>query len=542
MQRVPITHRPRPRKNAADKSYNRRRLKEIMGILARYDITHGLTPEKLRKIIEELGPTFVKLGQVISMRQDILPVEYCEELTKLRTDVNPMDFGEVEAVITEEYGKPLSDVFLEIDSRPLGSASIAQVHRAVLKDGSDVVVKVQRPGIREIMGRDIALLERASSLLKLAGGTGNAIDFKMVLEEMWFTAQQEMDFMMEANNMDKFAELNEGIAYIASPKINHMYTTSKVLVMEYISGIQIDDIDALKIAGYDLKEISQKLAENYIKQIIDDGFFQADPHPGNLYIRDGKIVWIDLGMMGTLTNRDKELFRQAIAAVASQNVAQMKEVVLALAVHTGHINHTRLYSDLNDILKEYGTQDFAELNIGDILQDLMRVCNDNGLSMPKGVTMLARGAITLEGVLTILDPQTNIIKIMVSHMSRERLDNFDMKRKTMELVRDSYRAGKSLLALPTELLDLCRMTIKGETKINLDFTGSEEPLSRLDQMINKLVICIITAALLIGSSFISTTDMTPKILGIPALGVLGYLASMVLGLNLVYRIHKEKKS
>ncbi len=348
--------------------------------------------------------------------------------------------------------------------------------------------------------------------------------------------------MMEANNMDKFAELNEGIAYIASPKINHMYTTSKVLVMEYISGIQIDDIDALKIAGYDLKEISQKLAENYIKQIIDDGFFQADPHPGNLYIRDGKIVWIDLGMMGTLTNRDKELFRQAIAAVASQNVAQMKEVVLALAVHTGHINHTRLYSDLNDILKEYGTQDFAELNIGDILQDLMRVCNDNGLSMPKGVTMLARGAITLEGVLTILDPQTNIIKIMVSHMSRERLDNFDMKRKTMELVRDSYRAGKSLLALPTELLDLCRMTIKGETKINLDFTGSEEPLSRLDQMINKLVICIITAALLIGSSFISTTDMTPKILGIPALGVLGYLASMVLGLNLVYRIHKEKKS
>lgn len=165
-----------------------------MAILAKYDIVKGITPVKLRLIIEDLGPTFVKLGQVLSMRQDILPAEYCHELTKLRTEVRPMDFEEVVTVIEEEYGKPLNEIFTFLDRTPLGSASIAQVHRAELKDGSSVVVKVQRPGIKDTMARDIALLERAATLLKIAGGTGNAIDFKMVLDEMWFTAQQEMDF------------------------------------------------------------------------------------------------------------------------------------------------------------------------------------------------------------------------------------------------------------------------------------------------------------------------------------------------------------
>lgn len=540
MQRAQTTSK-HSKKGGADKEYNRRRLKEIMGILARNDITHGITPEKLRKIIEELGPTFVKLGQVLSMRQDILPEAYCEELTKLRTDVNPMPFEEVERVIFEEYGKPLNTVFKTIDSVPLGSASIAQVHRAVLKDGSEVVVKVQRPGIKEIMGRDIALLERASTLLKIAGGTGNAIDFKMVLEEMWFTAQQEMDFMMEARNADAFAELNQDIAYIKSPQIKHQYTTSKILVMEYISGIAIDNIRQLKQEGYDLNEIGQKLAENYIKQVIDDGFFHADPHPGNLYIHGGKIAWIDLGMMGTLSSRDQDLFKRAIEAIATQNVIEMKEVILSLAVHTGRINHARLYTDISDLLNEYGTRDLKDLNIGEIMQNLLQVANNHSLSMPKGVTMLARGVITLEGVLAMLAPDINIVQIMVGHMSKERFTDFNPKRETLELARDGYRAGRSLLELPPLLSDLFKMTVKGETKINLELTGSEEPLKRLDQMINKLVICIITAALLIGSSFISTTNMTPKILGIPALGVLGYMVAVILSLNLIYSIHKQKK-
>lgn len=527
---------------AESRSDNRHRLREIMVILAKNDITHGITPEKIRKIIEELGPTFVKLGQVLSMRQDILPAEYCAELRKLQTEVAPMDFQEVLRVIESEYGKSVSDVFLSIDEKPLGSASIAQVHKAVLKNGNDVVVKVQRPGIRETMSRDIALLDRAATLLKIAGGTGNAIDFRMIFDEMWFTAQQEMDFLIEAHNADEFREYNTGIAYVTSPKIDHKNTTSKVLVMEYIDGIDIADTETLRVQGYDLKEIADKLAENYIKQVVDDGFFHADPHPGNIRIRGGQIAWIDLGMMGVLSNRDKELFRQAVEAIATRDIEEMKTVLLTLGVHTAKINHARLYADIDDLFNNYGTMDLSEMNIGEMMEALLLLANTHQISMPKGVTMLSRGVITIESVLTKLSPDTNIIQIMANHMKTDRLENMDPEEMLKIFGREILQAGKSTMGIPTQLFDLLKMTVKGQTKVNLELTGSEEPLSKIDQMINKLVTCIITAALLIGSSFISTTNMTPKILGIPALGVLGYLVALVLGGTLIYNIHFSKRN
>lgn len=526
---------------ARTREYNRQRLREIMAILAKYDIVKGLTPVKLRQIIEDLGPTFVKLGQVLSMRQDILPADYCKELTKLRADVRAMPFEEVVLVIEEEYGKPLNEIFKYLCPKPLGAASIAQVHEAQLKNGDPVVIKVQRPGIKDTMGRDIALLERASTLLKIAGGTGNAIDFKMVLEEMWFTAQQEMDFLMEAHNADEFRELNRDVAYVTSPLIHHKHTTSKVLVMEYIAGFEIDNKKGLLDAGYSLEEIALKLAENYIKQIIDDGFFHADPHPGNIRVRDGKIVWIDLGMMGTLSLRDKDLFKQAVEAMATGSVEDMKNVVLTLGIHSGHINHAKLYSDIDNMLDEYGTVDLGNMNIGSMLEDLLQLANDHHIAMPKGVTLLARGSLTLEGVLTMLAPKINIVQIMINHMASERLKNLDPKKEVLELGREIYQASKSTLGIPNQVLDLLKMTVKGQAKINLEITGSEEPLDRIDQMVNKIVKCIIAAALLIGSSFISTTNMQPKLMGIPALGFIGYFVAVILGANLIYSIHKKKK-
>lgn len=540
-QNNPLNHENEPSGAHDTKEYNRQRLREIMAILAKYDIVKGITPVKLRLIIEDLGPTFVKLGQVLSMRQDILPAEYCHELTKLRTEVRPMDFEEVVTVIEEEYGKPLNEIFTFLDRTPLGSASIAQVHQAELKDGSSVVVKVQRPGIKDTMARDIALLERAATLLKIAGGTGNAIDFKMVLDEMWFTAQQEMDFLIEAHNADEFYELNKDIVYVTSPIIYHKHTTSKVLVMEYIAGEEIDQTDRLKELGYDLDEIALKLSENYIKQVIDDGFFHADPHPGNIRIRDGQIVWIDLGMMGTLSSKDKDLFKQAVEAMATGDVDGMKNVVLSLGVHTGRINHAKLYSDIDNMMDEYGTMDLGTMNIGTMMEDLLQLANNHHIAMPKGVTMLARGSLTIEGVLSMLAPETNVVQIMINHMSAERLENLDPKREALELGRELYGAAKSTLSLPGQALDLLRMTVKGQTKINLEITGSEEPLNTIDQMVNKIVKCIIAAALLIGSSFISTTNMEPKLLGIPALGTIGYIVALVLGANLIYSIHKKKK-
>lgn len=526
------------------RGYRSHRLREIMAILSKHEITKGLTPVKLRLIIEDLGPTFVKLGQILSMRQDILPVEYCSELEKLRSDVAPMPFSVVKREVEAAYGQKLREVFQEFDEVPLGSASIAQVHRAVLTTGEEVVVKVQRPDIYEVMAVDMALLDRATALIKLTGATGTAIDFEVVLDEMWVTAKQEMDFLMEAHNAETFASNNEGIKYVTSPRIFHHYTTSKVLMMEYLSGIDIDHTDELTRQGYDLREIAEKLAENYIKQVIDDAFFHADPHPGNIRIHGGQIGWIDLGMMGSLSGRDRELFKEAITAVATQNVESLKTIVLTIGVHSGHVNHARLYADIDDMLATYGTMDIGEWNISEIIQQTLQIANFHHITMPKGITMLMRGYLTVESVVAMLDPKANLVQVMMRHMLSTRSANMDWRQTAGELGRHAYGAALTAMDLPQYAADLLKTVLRGQAKVNLELTGSEEPLERVDRMVNRIINAVIIAALLIGSSFIATTNMEPQIMGIPALGFIGYFVSVILGgitLIGIYRSQRKPK-
>ncbi len=517
------------------------RLKEILQVLARHDIVKGMTPEKLRNIVEDLGPTFVKLGQIMSMRQDMLPAAYCRELSKLRTEVSPMPFDEVRQVI-EEYDTRLERVFASFDRQPLGAASIAQAHAAVLRDGSPVVVKVQRQGIRDVMARDIQLLRKAARILKAASSAGNALDFGVILNEMWAVAQQEMDFLIEARNAGEFYKLNQDVAYVTCPQIHSQVTTSRVLVMEYIEGFDLDRPDILTDNGYDLEEIGLKLADNYVKQIIDDGFFHADPHPGNLRIREGQIVFLDLGMMGRLSQRDKNLFRQAVRAIAEHNVNALKDVLLTLGVHNGRINHTRLYGDIEDLLTQYGSMGLADMDLGRMLEEFLGLANSHGISMPEGVTMLTRGMLTIQGVLASLAPELNLVQIMANRMLGEAARDFDLLAELKDGGKTLAASGRKAVALPAQLSDLLGMTIKGQTKVNLELTGSDEPLAQVDRMVNKLVLALLSAALLVGSSLICTTDMKPKLLGIPMLGAFGFFIALILmGYLLVDTFRKKRR-
>ncbi len=519
---------------------NKKRLGQIVSVLVKNDLVKGITPEKLRKIIEELGPTFVKLGQIMSMRNEILPTEYCKELEKLRADVRPMEYSEVKKVIENEYGTELEEVFQSFDSVPLGSASIAQAHFAILKNGDKVVVKVQRPGIKDIMARDISLLRKASKILKIAVNTGNVVDFGIILDEMWTVTSQEMDFLIEARHAEEFYDYNRDIVYSTCPKIEHKFTTSKVLVMEYIEGVQIDDIEILISMGYDLNEIGLKLSDNYIKQIIDDAFFHADPHPGNIRIRGGEIVWIDLGMMGRLSNRDKLLFKNSIKAIAENNVDEIKNILITLGNHKGRINHLRMYSDISDMLSKYGNMSIGDMDLGVIMEEFLFLANTHGISMPKGMSMLSRGIITIEGVLAKISPDINIVQVMTNRMASEVLNNIDLSQEILNVGKTLYGSARKTLDIPTQLSDILKMTMKGQTKVNLELTGSEEPLTAIDKMVNKLVICIINAGLLIGSSLICTTDMELKLLGIPLIGVMGYAVALILGGWLILDIRKKK--
>ena len=443
------------RKSAAEKGIARSgkkssRLHEIVDILRRSDMIHGVTPQKLRIMLEELGPTFVKLGQIMSMRSDMLPQAYCDELKKLRSGVVPMPFETVEEILAAQYGRPAEDVFAWIDRTPLGSASVAQVHAARLPSGQPVVIKVQRRGIHRIMEEDIAILRRAARLLKIVPRAGDVIDFNGLLDELWTVSQQEMNFLVEAEHLERFGALNEDVAYASSPRVYRELSTASVLVMENISGIPIDHLDELRAAGYALGEIGEKLAENYIKQILDDGFFHADPHQGNIVIRGGKIVWLDLGMVGVLSSRDRQIFRTAMLAITRQDIYELENAIMSLGVLKTKINHNELYEDIRIFVDRYGSSDLQDLHLGKVLGEMMDIASKHQIGMPNSVTMLIRGVLTIEGVLEDCSPETSLMGILANHFSAGVLSMDSAEQELRHLLRKFAGSAEKGKRYPAE--------------------------------------------------------------------------------------------
>lgn len=518
-----------------------RRLKEIVAVLRDRELLQGVTPVKVRQVLEDLGPTFVKLGQIISMRPDFLPNEYQTELTRLQSEVKPMDFSVVKEIVQREYNQSWDGIFASIDEHAMGSASIAQVHRASLLNGDRVVIKVQRPGIYEVMAKDIALLKKAISLLNLVRDSEGVVNLESIVDEMWEIAKQEMDFLLEADHIEEFAHLNKDDENILCPKVNRQLTTQRILVMECMDGIPLDDGEGLQAACVDMERIGRRLGINYVKQMIDDGFFHADPHPGNIWVKDGRIIWLDLGMMGRLSVRDRNSFRHAIMALVTNDVYGMKEAVLALGMPRGKVDHIQLYDDVAALMAQYGDLDFEHLKAGEVARKILMVLKSNNIAIPHGFSMFARGVMIMEGVMTRCCPQVNFSEIFAKGLRVSMEKDFSWLAELNKFKRDSYMLMKKSMQLPEQISDILKMTLSGQTKVNLDLTGSQEPLQKLDSMINKMIMAIISAALLLGSSTICTTQMEPKIMEIPLLGVLGYLAAMVLCSKLLWSIIKTDR-
>ena len=503
------------------------RLKEIVAVLRKHSITKGVTPLKLREIIEDLGPTFIKLGQIMAMHSDILPKRYCDELMQLCSDVKPMPFEEVLSVIEESYGRSWRRVFSHIDESCQGAASIAQVHRATLKSGEEVVVKVQRRGIYEKMARDIELLRKAIKLMPPVS-LKNMADFDLVLDELWTVTRDEMNFLTEASNMEEFARRNKDVHFVGTPKLYQQYTTVHVLVMEYIDGCAVDDKERLKEEGYDLKEIGSKLVDNYIKQVMDDGFFHADPHSGNVKIRDGKIVWIDMGMMGRLTERDREMLGKAIEGIALNDIGLIRQAVLGLGEFKERPDQRKLYEGIEGLMLKYGHEDMGKINVGEVTVDLMDVMKVNKIRMPHGLTLLARGLTHMEGVLAAIAPDINMAEIAAARISVDFFRNFDWKKELKSSGKSAVKSMRKALDIPSMVSDMMAGYLKGQAKVNLDLRASDDLAFLLRRLVRNIVMGLWVMALLISSSIICTTDMSPKILGIPALGAIGYILAFLI--------------
>nr|WP_289963120.1 AarF/UbiB family protein [Faecalibaculum rodentium] len=519
-----------------------RRLGQILRILKKHKVTRGMDPVKFRQILEDLGPTYVKIGQIMATRQDIFSQRYCSELEKLRSDVKPMPFETVKEVLTEAYGPDLDKVFTRIDETPLGSASIAQVHKAWLKDGPMVVVKVQRPGIYQEMEEDIRLLRKASGILKLSDVFSSVVDVNVVLDEFWTSAQQEMDFTNEAQNAIRFRRDYEDCAWLSAPVVYEDLTSRKVMVMEYISGCEIDDDASLDAEGYDRHEIAMRLGTNYITQITDFGFFHADPHSGNIRVRDGQIVYIDFGMMGTLTDRDRRLMKQAIKALAVRDTLKLTDTILTLGVVKRPPDYANLTQSIEEYVSIYCENSLEDIDLPAMVQDLFTICHEYGIALPKGISMLARSLVTFEGTIEVLDPSTNAMKIISTQ--KASLLSSDWGRDLQHVLTRLQADADHMLNMPVQLSDILSMVRRGQLKVNLDLQGADSTIANFDRMINRIIVCLLIVALLMSSSIICTTKMKPEFLGIPLLGFAGFFIAFCMSMWLFVKmlfLHQKNK-
>lgn len=515
-----------------------KRLWQIARIANQFDVIHGLTPVKMRLMLEALGPTFVKVGQILSMRSEILPQAFCDELAKLRADADPMPYQTVLETLSSEYGRPIGEIFEHIDPTPLGSASLAQVHRATLLTGEDVAVKVQRPGVRETMAQDVSIMRSIARLATRVMPSAQVVDLGGVVEELWDTFESETDFLVEARNLAEFKRFCQPYVYMDCPKPYMDLCTEHVVVMDYVEGISVSHPEQLIAAGYDLKEIGTKLVDNYATQVLDDGFFHADPHPGNIIIAGGQIVLIDLGMTGRLNAKTRSVLKQMIFSVAKQDSPALADGLLRFAgTESDAADYPALLADLDTIVAEYGTVDLKDLDLASFVTALTQLAQRHGIEVPSTVTTVARALVTLEGLLDEFIPDVNMIEIISEHITTSKPLDRAAADEVKSLGVEAHAALHGLLGALCETKVAARMLTRGQLRVNMELAGAEEPMRMLSEMVNRLTMALIVVGLYVGSSIVYFAGVPPIVFGIPVVGFMGYVVAFVLSVWIVFDIY-----
>ena len=515
-----------------------KRMNEIVRIMRQYKVLHGLTPEQAVEVLQALGPTYVKIGQLASNRSDLLPKAYCDAFEKLRDDANPMPFDVVIEQIDRAYGKSWHEVFASIDPVPLGAASIAQVHKATLLDGTTVAVKVRRPGVAESMAEDIMLMKHLLALGEFASNSHRDILLSLegFIEEIERTTASEVDFTSELHNLMRFHDELANEEGVTSPVAYPQYSCESVLVMEFVQGTEISHTQALREQGIDVSALARRVCQSYVTQVLDDGFFHADPHPGNILVRDGEVVWIDLGMVGTLTVSERMLVGKVFTAVATDNAYLLKEAVMGLVHVLGPVDHGALLEALSRLLAEYSTAEMKEINVGTVLTEVIEVLRGQNMMMTSSVTMLARGFVTIEGVIAQVAPDISVIEIVSKHVIAQQADPKFLATQLIDLATTSAASAEALAKLPTQLSNTLEMLDRGQIKVNGDIEVSSRILATAYASVGRISLALLSAGLFLGSSILCTTAMQPQLLGVPLLGVLGYVGAFVLGAYTVFHI------
>ncbi|MBO5139006.1 MAG: AarF/ABC1/UbiB kinase family protein [Bacilli bacterium] len=475
-----------------------KRLEEIISVIRKYHLIKNINPESLKLAIEELGPTFVKLGQIMSTRSDLISEEYCKSLKQLCSDVKPMPFSDVVEILNREYHTNYKKLFLDVDYDPIGSASIAQVHRARLIDGGEVVVKVQRKNIYELMTLDVKLLKRAVNILQIEKLFGNIISINDLLDELYNTAIIEMDFLQEKKHIDEFRENNKDVLFIDCPKVYDLYTTEHILVMDYIDGYNIDDRKLISM-GYNMDSIAEMLSDNYIKQAIDDGFFHADPHSDNIKIRDNKIIYLDFGMMGRVTPQNRSLLNECIVAIATDDIGAVCDTLLKLDTDPNEVDYISFKNSVRLLLDKNKQVGISHINIKNFVMELVKILSNNSISLPRDVMMLIRGIVVLEGLLRDISPNIDLMRVL---KNRVNIDDIISKEKVKKQIINSFKSGIDLTMIPKETLSLIKAINNGEVRFNVELNDSKHQIKKIEGIVHEVVLALLDVSFIIATSII----------------------------------------
>lgn len=497
--------------------------------------------ERFRLLLESLGTTFIKFGQILSTRNDILPEDYCAELKKLQDKVPPFPDEQAKAIIKEELGKTTDELFQSFSEKPVACASIAQVYKATLPSGEIVAIKIRRPNIEKRIQADLAIMEDLSRLLEKYVQEARAIRPTTLVREFGRQLQQEMNLLVEANNLERFNILNQNESRLKLVKLYRDLSTSHILTMEFVTGTKISNTEKLKSLNLDLKTIAKNGASVIISQIFDQGFYHGDPHPGNILVQDdGRICFLDFGAMGKLTKEQRMLLAEGLVAVVRRRDDELLRVVLKLSSNGDDIKDTKeLGRDISDFVDTYAYLPLNRIKVDEILNDLTKLLTKHGIILPPEISTLVKVLAMLDGTYLAIDPDFQVMEVMKPYAQKLVLEKFDPKRLASDMTHTSAELYRLLRDLPDEARSIIKTIKKAELKVSVSSGNLKQVLRTFDKDANRLSYALIVSALLLASALLLHTHTPPVWHEVSILGIVGLIASATMGLWLLIAIARS---